>query len=342
MIASFWSIALAVCGVATLLLFAGALRTAVRILRHWEPQADSAAQITLENETWLAALLVRYGIFLQLVSLLLLVLAADSFSHILVGAMCATGAFLANEYGVPALAVKLFGVFFFGFWLVLNRLDNSSEFMPLTRIKFAYLVFLTPLLAADFSLLTLYLVNLRPEILTSCCGVVFAAAGGDGYNLVGPLPAVSVMIFFYGLAAMLVLTGWRMQQTDSSGPQKAESLPVNIFFGAGCMVFFLLALLVITSVISPYIYAMPSHRCPFDILQAEYHGVGYPLYISLMLATFAGASAAAVFFLRHLPGLEEPVRRFRRMSLRLFLLVLPAFLAAVTWFPAVYLVKGGE
>lgn len=341
MLLNSWAIALLVTAAASLFLLGGALKTAIRVLLFWAPEKDTAAQITLENETWLAALLVRYSMLLQLVSLLLLLLAAESFSHILVGAMCATGAFVANDYGLPALLAKLFGVFFYGFWLVLQRLDSRSEYLPLTKIKFVYLLLLGPLLAADIALLTLYLTNLRPDIITSCCGVVFAAAVGDGYNLMGPQPNAVVMLLFYGLAGVLIfLALFLLRRKNLSRPNGVNTL-ANGCFGSGCMIFFMFSLVVITSVISPHIYDLPTHRCPFDILQGEYYGVGYPIYLSLMLATFSGMSGAATSFLQNLPGLAEPVRSYRQTSLRLFLLGMVFFLMIVTCFPAGSLLKNG-
>lgn len=337
-----WAIALLVSSAAALFALGGATRTAVKVLRHWDPGSDSASQIALENETCLAALFIRFALLLQLFSLLLLVLAADSFSHILAGAMCATGAFVANDYGMPALAVKLFGVFFYGFWLVVHRLDLQSEFQPLTRLKFGYLLLLGPLLVADISLVGLYLAGLRPDIITSCCGVVFAAAAGEGRNLVGPLPTPIVMLLFYGLAGLLFVLAFILKHgTEVDGP--AGDLPLlGITFAGACLGFFMLALVVITAVISPYIYALPSHRCPFDILRKEYYAVGYPIYISLMALTFAGISGGITIFVRKRRGLVEPVRRFRKTCLRLFLLLLPVFLLLVSWYPARYLLTGGE
>ncbi len=337
-----WAIALLVAAAAALFVLGGATRTAVKVLRHWNPGSDSARQIALENETCLAALFIRFALLLQLFSLLLLVEAADSFSHILVGAMCATGAFVANGYGMPALAVKLFGVFFYGFWLVLHRLDLQSEFQPLTRLKFGYLLLLGPLLVADISLVVLYLAGLRPDIITSCCGVVFAVAAGEGRNLVGPLPATSVLLLFYGLAGLLLVIAFILKKrTERDGP--ADDLPlVNITFASACMVFFILALVVITAVVSPYIYALPTHRCPFDILRKEYYAVGYPIYLALIALTFAGICGGGTAFVQNRHGMGEPVRRFRTTCLRTFLLLLPVFLLLVSWYPARYLLKGGE
>jgi hypothetical protein len=198
------------------------------------------------------------------------------------------------------------------------------------------------LLATDISLLVLYLTDLRPDIITSCCGVVFATAGDEGYNLVGPLPTVHVMLLFYGLAGLLFALAFFLLRGNGAVRPEGGTPRTNFIFGTGCLLFFMLSLLVVTAIISPYIYAMPAHRCPFDILQGEYNGVGYPIYAFLMLATFTGTSGAATSFLQKQPGLAEPVRLFRQTCLRLFLLLLPAFLAVVSWFPSKYLIQGGE
>ena len=337
-----WAIALLVCSLTTILFGAGAVRTGVRVLRYWDAGADSARQIQLENETWLSAVLVEYGLLLQMVSLLLLVLAADSFSQILVGAMCATGAFLANGYGIPALGVKIFGLFFYGFWVVLNRLDMQSEHTPLTRIKFYYLLLLVPYILADTTLLLLYLQGLKPDIITSCCGVVFGGATVDGRNLVGSVPASLVMGFFYGFAAFLFLAGCRFLKQTSGQTFSLGGTVGNLCFAAGWLVFFLFSLFVITAVISSYIYAMPAHRCPFDFLRWEYGGVGYPIYFCLFTATFAGMSAGIITPFANRSGMAELVGRYRRTAIQVALFFLLIFLLIVSWFPTAYLLGGGE
>lgn len=341
MLLNSWSIALIVSSIAALFLAGGTVPTAIRVLRFWDTGADTARQIELENETWLSALLVEYGMVLQLMSLLLLVLAADSYSEILVGAMCATGAFLANGYGIPLLLLKILGIFLYGFWIVLHRLDISSEYLPLTRIKYYYLLFLVPLLFVDMILLVLYLVQLKPDIITSCCGVVFGSATGDGTNLIGPMPVQMIMAFFYGLAALLIGVSLIMLTRLARGKIPA-SKTAGILFSLLWIIFFSLSLLVITAVISSYIYQMPFHRCPFDILKKEYGYVGYLIYVPLFAATFFGMSTGATTLFSTMPGLQEAVGALQKHSLRICLVLLPLFLMVVSWFPVLYYFSGGD
>jgi len=157
-----WSLALSLCSLVALVLGAVAGRTAVRVLRFWEPGSDSNRQIRLENEIWLSSTLVAYGLGFQIITLILFVLAADQFCQVIVGAMCATGALLANPYGMPALLVKLVGIFFYGFWILIHQLDIRSEHYPLVRIKYLALLLLLPLLVLDASLQTLYIAGIKP------------------------------------------------------------------------------------------------------------------------------------------------------------------------------------
>ncbi len=336
MLLNSWSITLIVISAAALFLVGGTVPTAIRILRFWDAKADTKRQIQLENETWLSALMMEYGMVLQLLSLLALVLAADSYAETLIGAMCATGAFLANNYGIPLLLVKIVGIFMYGFWIVLHRLDMRCEDLPLTRTKFRYAIFLAPLLLVDLLLLLLYLAQLQPDIITSCCGVVFGSTAGDGKNLIGPAPVHLLMAVFYGLAGLLFGVAFLLLKkigTTACLNNKITGLVFSLLW----MVFFFLSLLVITTVISSYIYRMPFHRCPFDILKKEYHFIGYGIYLPLFGAAFLGMSTGLTSLFATIATLHQPVRAFQRAALRLTLFLLPVFLVVVSWFPTAYL-----
>lgn len=336
MLLNSWSITLIVISIAALFLLGGTVSTAIRILQFWDPEADTQRQIRLENETWLSALLMQYGMVLQLLSLLILVLAADSYAETLIGAMCATGAFLANGYGLPLLLLKIIGIFLYGFWIVLHRLDLCCEDLPLTRIKFRYALFLAPLLLADLFLLLPYLAQLQPDIITSCCGVVFGNTAFDGKNLIGPVPVRLVMAVFYGLAGLLF--GFALFLLKNIGTINYRTKKITgLVFSFLWMLFFYLSLLVITAVISSYIYQMPFHRCPFDILKKEYNFIGYALYALLFAATFLGMSTGLTSLFSTISSLHQPMLGFQRAALWCILFLLPFFLIAMSWFPIAYL-----
>ena len=337
-----WSIALILVNLLDLFLVLAAARTAFRVLRFWDPNSDASLQITLENETWLASTLVQYGLFFQVVSLVLLVVAADSFSNVLPGAMGATGSLRDNVYGFPLLWLKIAGVFLYGFWILLHHLDIQVESYPLVRIKFAYLFFLLPLLVADTVVEILYIGGLDPEIITSCCGVVFSDSGGaGGGGLMMNTPAILGTVF-YSLAALMALLNIVIFLATRKGlPGRPARF---IIYGStiGWLAFGWAALAAIITIFSSYIYSMPYHHCPFCILKPEYHYIGYLIYFTLFPAIFFGIGQALAQVFSRREGLAEISRRFISRSALVSLVSLILFVLTVTTPMLLYLVRGGE
>jgi len=329
-----WSLGLTLAGIIILLLGIFACRTALRVLRHWDPSSDSNLQIRLENEIWLASTLVEYGLGFQILTLVLFVLAADTFCQVIVGAMCATGALLANDFGMPALLVKIAGVFLYGFWIVLHKLDISSETYPLVRIKYIYLLLILPLLIADITLQTLYIANLSPDIITSCCAVVFGSSSTTGRNLLEGFSQATLLFLYYGSIIVLLGMGCLLL--------KRWLLPLAALFSAGWLWFLGLATVAIITVFSSYIYAMPYHHCPFCILKPEYHYIGFALYFTLIPASFFGLSTVLVEPFKRKNHLGETVRKYQRTAIRMSLLLLLILAAISSYHLLLYKISGGE
>ena len=329
-----WSLGLTLAGLIVLVLGIFACRTAVRVLRYWNPSSDSNLQIKLENEIWLASTLVEYGLGFQIITLVLFVLAADAFCQVIVGAMCATGALLANNFGMPALLVKIAGVFLYGFWIVLHKLDISSETYPLVKIKYIYLLLILPLLIADITLQTLYIAYLSPDIITSCCAVVFGSSTETGRNLLEGFSQTTLLSLYYGSIIVLLGLGWILL--------KRWLLPVAVLFSAGWLWFLGLATVAIITVFSSYIYAMPYHHCPFCILKPEYHYIGFALYFTLIPASFFGLSTALVEPFKSRSDLAGPVKKYQRTAIIISLLLLLFLTAISSYHFLLYKISGGE
>jgi len=329
-----WSLGLTIAGLIILALGIFAGRTAIRVLRYWNPSSDSNLQIRLENEIWLASTLVEYGLAFQIITLILFVLAADTFCQVIVGAMCATGALLANNFGMPALLVKIAGVFLYGFWIVLHKLDISSESYPLVRIKYTYLLLILPLLLADITLQTLYIAYLSPDIITSCCAVVFSSSAETGGNLLQSFPQETILLLFYSSVIGLIVLGCLLL--------KRWMLPLAAVFST-CWLWFLgLATVAIITVFSSYIYAMPYHNCPFCILKPEYHYIGFALYFTLIPATFFGLATVLVEPFKNRAGLAVTVSRFQRNAIKISLFLLLLLAATSSYHYLLYRISGGE
>lgn len=329
-----WSIALVICWLLVLFLIGLAARSAVRVLLYWDPDSDSNRQIGLENEIWLTSTLVEYGLGVQIVSLIVFVLAADYFSQSIVGAMCATGSLLANDFGVPALIVKIGGVFFYGFWIVLHQLDIRSPKYPLVRLKYVYLLLLVPLLILDLTLGIIYIAGLTPDIITSCCAVVFGNTVGGGTNLLSGLTSGMSLFLFYGSVVVLMVAGLLLFTVW---------LPLlSLLFSSLWLWYFLLALMTVTTVFSSYVYAMPFHKCPFCLLKPEYHYIGFAIYAALFGGAFMGMSVIVAEPLRTVEGMAEVVRGFQKKAVGISLFLLILFTVLSSYHYVRYMIAGGE
>lgn len=264
----------------------------VKILIFWDRDSSTEGQLKLERRTWLISSLLNYAFSFQVFSVVLFVYTADEIHPLFIGAMCATGALNANLVGWLVLLIKIALFFLSAIWIVFNRLDQRTEDLPLTRIKYAALILLIPLVALDFYLQWLYFSGLQPEVITSCCGSLFSAEGeGVAAELSGLEPRLAMRLFFsvvsvYAVALILLMIMRR-------------NLLRLILFGLSVL-FFFSGLGAIVSFISLYIYQMPTHHCPFDMLQHHYAYIGYPLYAGLFSATLFGL----------LPGLAYPLKSY--------------------------------
>lgn len=329
-----WSIALVVCGLIVLFMMGSASRSAIRVLLYWDPSSDSSRQIRLENEIWLTSTLVKYALVVQIISLVVFVLAADHYSRAIVGAMCATGSLLANDFGMPALIVKISGVFLYGFWIVFHQLDIRSDRYPVVRVKYFYLLLLLPFILLDQLLVFLYIAGLQPDIITSCCAVVFGEAVGGGTNLFVGMPHNVSLFLFYGTVLFLFVFGlsgvWRRGTWS------------RIVYSLVWFCFFLLGLLLVTTTFSSYIYALPFHKCPFCIVKPEYHYLGFFIYLALFGGAFFGTSMAVVEPLRRAEGLKGEVAGYQRTALIWSLVLLLFFTVLSSYHYLRYIFLGGE
>jgi hypothetical protein len=187
-----------------------------------------------------------------------------------------------------------------------------------------------------------YLYLLEPDVITSCCGVVFRSGEGDGRNLLDPFSVPTLLAVFYSLAAGLLLLGLRLHFNLKRGDAEAGVAMGVYAYAFGWLLFFVVAIWAITVVFSAYIYAMPHHRCPFDILQPEYGYIGYPIYLLLFTATFLGSGCGVAHAVRGRNDLSAVVVKFQSRALPASLVLLTVFLCITAYAPLRYILAGGE
>ncbi len=182
---------------------------------------------------------------------------------------------------------------------------------------------LLPLSLLDLLLTYTFFSNLNPKVITSCCGALFSS-GADtlAAEVAGMTPAPAMRVFFsalvlYALALLAVLFRPRPWLRHASA-----------FLAAG---FFVAGLLALVSFLSLYIYQLPTHHCPFDMLQGGYHYIGYPLYAGLFGTTLCGLVPGLLQLSSHVPGMPSPDRPVIRRWALAALLFLCLFTLIAAW-----------
>jgi hypothetical protein len=270
---------------------------ALQIIRHWDIASGSERQLQLERRTYLFSTLAVFVMATQLLALLLFVFNADKMSEMFVGAMCAVGTLNVNPYGFPALIAQMAVFFLAAGWLAVNHVDTRAPDYPLVRIKYAALLVLLPAVGAELWLLLQYFLNLRADVITSCCGSLFSE---DTKGLTGDMAALSpipAMIGFYTALAVAFATAAFHAQTKRGG----------YWVAATSIAAFVAAIAGIIAFVSLYLYEHPHHHCPFCILKPEYDWQGYWLYVPLFAATASGIGAGAVQPFRNIESLREVI-----------------------------------
>ena len=298
-------IALLLASAVSVLMLAAAAPFALQLVRHWDIRSGSERQLQLERRTYLMSTLLSFVFATQLLALLLFVFNADKMSVMFVGAMCAVGTLNANEFGFPALISQI-GVFFLAAaWLVVNHADSRAYDYPLVRVKYLLLLGMLPFVALAFGLQLEYFLNLKADVITSCCGSLFS---GEAKTLTGDASAMApqqAMILFYSALALVIVAALFNVRQPRGGYLVAG------FSGIA----FVAAMIGIVSFVSLYVYEHPHHHCPFCLLKPEYDYQGYWLYLPLFSATASGLGVGALQPFARIPSLAAIVPQLaRRLS----------------------------
>ena len=295
----------------------------IRIMSRWDRSSSSEAQLSLERKTYLVSTLLGYSFGFETLSVFLYVFTVDDIHPLFVGAMCATGSLNANPIGWSALGLKIVLFFGCGVWLAVNRLDQRTEDYPLVRLKYSSLLAVVPLAGLDLYLQLAYFMGLRPEIITSCCGSLFSdGESGVAAELAG-LPARPMMWLFYLSAGLLAATTVSCLVRRDGWARYLHAAASAAFFGV--------AIAAVVSFISLYIYETPTHHCPFDILQAQFHYIGYPLFACLFGGTLFGLLPGVFQPLKRAAGLAEEIGRAERAWLLAGAALHLAFVCLASW-----------
>lgn len=298
-----------------LLLLVAAIVT-VGLVRKWNFGAFTATQFALENRSYLVMTIILFAMTLKTVLLPYFVYTIDTLSELVPGAMCGAGVIKANAYGNPLLALKIVTLFLSGLWLSINSLDLKARNYPYLKLKSWFFLFLFLFFSVEMLLDMLYFTHIETAKPVTCCSVIFGQS--EGLN---PLPLgldiPKLLLLFYLLFALIVLS-------LLSG--------VSLMVIVSSLLFIAVGYYAVVYFFGTYIYQLPTHKCPFCMLQDHYYYVGYAVWGLLLLGTFFAVDYAVMrlFF-------GERVERLKRVAL----LLLTLFVLLCSSYVVLYYLNNG-
>jgi len=305
--------------ISLLLLYSGAY--GLLVVKRWDLASGSEYQLALERRTYLISTIMTYVCCFQLLSLFLYLFTADSLHRFFVGAMCAAGTLSVNPFGYPTLVLKILNFLAAGTWLIINHVDNRAPDYPLIRGKYLFILILTPFVVGETVLLANYLLRLNPDIITSCCGALFSAGSTTVQSGLAALPVIPMMALFC----------LSMVSTIASGLYFLRKGKAIYLFSALALLSLPIAIASVVSFISLYFYDLPTHHCPFCILQREYSYVGYFLYITLFGGGLCGIGVGALTPVARVETLRNVIPSVRRRLTWMTIVFYLVFTGIVTY-----------
>ena len=272
------------------------------ILRYWDIKSGSETQLWLQRKTYLISTIVGYALVFQLLSFFLFIYTADALHPFFTGAMCAVGSLNVNEWGFPLVMLKIITFLLAGLWLIINFADNRGYDYPLIKPKYLLLLVIAPLVVTETIVQAYYFLGLTPEVITSCCGSLFTADTKGVASEIVSFPRPVMEILFYAAMIGALALGAVFYRTGAMG----------YGFAGTAFATLVISIASIISFISIYFYELPTHHCPFCILQKEYSYIGYLLYLLLLAGGLAGMGVGLLMPFRQIPSLKATLPAIQR------------------------------
>ena len=288
----------------------------LKFLLKWDFERYTPYQFALERQTYLVTTILLFVFSMKFILIVYFIFSIDALSLLVPGAMCAAGVITVNEYGSSLLVLKLVLLFFLTLWFYVHYYDSRTKNYLWFKQKFWLFSFIFLLFTLELWLDFTYFSQIDTHLPVSCCSTLFGQL--EGAN---PLPfglSISMLlILFYLLYILMILT---------------IKTVYPLLFMVASIVFVYIAYYAVVYFFGSYIYQLPTHKCPFCMLQPEYYYIGYLLWGTLFLGTYIGLCNA-------LTALLMGKNHVRSQVIAIYLLSL--FILLCTSYVAVYYFKNG-
>ncbi len=255
----------------------------IKIFFKWDINSTTKLQYRLEKQSFLASTIIKYILVTKIMLFFFFIFTLDKISNVLTGAMCAAGVIDATSYGLYLLLFKLINIYLFGFWLLIHKYDTKNQELKYTKIKFSFFIIIFFLLLTEILIELTMFSSIDINKLVSCCGTLYLISANSYLSSVFANNTNYFLIAFY-ICFILLAVFYKIQN--------------SYFYMLFSLLFLLVALITLIVFFSTYIYQLPTHRCPFCMLQKEYYYIGYLIYTLLFSGVFLGlAQGIKIVFL---------------------------------------------
>jgi hypothetical protein len=246
----------------------------IHILKNWNFKSTSYLQYNLEKKSYLITLIIYFTISIKLFLLPFFIYTIDTLSNIITGAMCGAGVIDLNNYGENLVILKILILFFGLFWLVINNEDIKQKNFPFLKRKLYYFIFIFFLINIEFYLDIKYFINISTESITQCCSTIYNTISTN------PLPfSISIQYLLIVFFTIFILSF--LSNISNLKQKYLISALLNLLL-------LYISYYAIVYFFGIYIYQLPTHNCPFCMLQKDYYYIGYIIFIFIFLGTFFG------------------------------------------------------
>lgn len=288
---------------------------AVKISLYFNPKSTTSKQYNLNKKSYLVATIIKFALIVKLPFFLFYIWTMDTISEIVPGAMCAAGIVSATEFGPELLMIKLLILFGLFAWLLLHSLDINEVDYPYTKLKFIIFQPICILIGIELFMEVYHFMQISTDVPVHCCSVVFEQSSAGTASLMQNEPLLLVLFYSIFIASLIF------------GLFKKA-----ILFSISSLAFMFVGIQTLIRFFSSYVYELPTHKCPFCLLQSDYYYVGYLIYVLF----FIGASMAVNVFILYLLK-KTPKKSFYKISI----IANTLLVVILSLYPIIYYIKNG-
>lgn len=245
----------------------------VKIFLNWDINSTSQTQYQLEKQSFLSATIIKYIFAIKVPLFLFFIFTLDKISNLLTGAMCAAGVVDATEFGAYLIVLKIINLYLLAYWLKLNSEDMRDKNQPYTKLKFGIFIALFFFFMAEIILEGVMFNAIEINKMVSCCGSIYSSSANSAISSIFSINITTLLSLFYANYLLILLFYF---------------LKNRYLFAVANMFFIVIAIIALILFFGTYIYELPSHHCPFCLLQRDYYYIGYFIYGMLFVGTFYG------------------------------------------------------